>query len=84
MYESVLVHADIDEGAKVCDVGDDSGADHPGFEVRDLVDVVAVADDLKLRAGISSRFFKLLNDVIKGEFSDCVLELGVSLEICHP
>ena len=36
MDEAVLVYADVNEGAKVGDVGDDSGEPHAGFEVVDL------------------------------------------------
>ena len=57
MHESVLVHADIDEGTKISDVCHDTGANHSGLEIFDLVNVFAILKRHELFARIASRFF---------------------------
>ena len=73
------MHADIYKGSKVCNVGYDTCAHHARLKVRDLVDIITISDYLELRARISPWFFKFLNNVVEGEFTQRVLKLGVLL-----
>ena len=65
MHQSVLVHADVDKGAESGDVGDDAGQHHSLAHILDAGDVLVELEDLELRAGVQSRFLKLLHDVLK-------------------
>ena len=75
VHESILVHADIDEGSEGGDVGDDAGEAHAGFEILDLMNSFGEGEDLELLAGIASRAGQLREDVLKGRETDVARDI---------
>ena len=51
MNQSVLVHADVDEGPKVRHVGDDAGARHAGLQILQFENVVTVLEQRESERG---------------------------------
>ena len=64
--KTVLVDTDIDEGAKVGDIGDDAWKDHAFHEVVDGVDILVELEFFKLFTRIAPRFFQFLEDIGEG------------------
>ena len=63
MHQAVLVHADVDEGAEVGDVGDDALELHARLQIGQGLDAVAEAGGPELGAGIAAGLFQLAQDV---------------------
>ena len=66
MYQTILMHPDVDEGTEVGDVGHDAFEHHPGLQVGDLLDAFAKARGDELAAGISAGLLELGEDVAHG------------------
>ena len=66
MDQSILMHANIDEGAESRDIGDHAFQHHAGLQVRDLLDPLLEGGRLERRARIAAGFFKLLQNIRDG------------------
>ena len=68
--EAVLVDAQINEGAKLSNVGDDAVELHAFAQVLDVVDVLVKLPYLYRRARVASRLLQLTHDVAQGRLAD--------------
>ena len=59
MNQSILMHADINEGPKGRNVCHCPFKRHAGFEVADAVDAISEGGCFKCRTRITTRFFQL-------------------------
>ncbi len=66
MHQAVLVHADIDEGAEVGDIGHHAFEDHARLEVVERLDAVLEFGGLELGARVATGLFQLGEDVADG------------------
>lgn len=66
MDKSVLMNADIDEGAKGRDIGDGPLKAHSGFEVGDRIYIVGEARCFKLGSRIAAGFLEFRQNVPNG------------------
>ena len=68
--QTILVNSNIDEGAKVGDVGDNAGTDHSRHQVSDGVQVVPEGEGGEGLARVATRLLQLTDDIIEGELTD--------------
>ncbi|MNM81635.1 hypothetical protein D3C81_936460 [compost metagenome] len=66
MHQTVLVHADIDEGTEVGDVGDHTFEDHPQLQVLEVFDTFLELGGLEFRAWVAAGLVQFLEDVGNG------------------
>ena len=67
MDEAVLMHADVDERAKLGNVGDDALKDHVRLDVGELADGLGEAGSDKLIPRIAAGLSEFFEDVRDGE-----------------
>ena len=65
MDQSILADADIDEGAKIRNVGDRALQTHSLFEIIDLFDISAESGNREGLAGIARGFDQFFPYVVK-------------------
>ena len=63
MHQPVLVHTDVDKGAKGGDVGDYAVQDHARTQIRDFFDALREGGGFEGGARIPSGFAQFGNDV---------------------
>jgi len=73
VHQTVLMDADVDEGAKGCDVGNDTFEDHARAQVADLFDAVGEGGGLELGARVAAGFFQFLEDVLDGRQAEALV-----------
>src|SRR5437762_3309564 len=77
VYQAVLVHAHVDEGAERGDVGDHAFEQHAGAQVGEGLHAVGEGRGLERRARVPARLLQLLEDVGDGRQAERVVdELG--------
>jgi len=64
--------SDIDEGAKVGNIGHDTRTDHTRLEITDAVNVVTIGEGRKLIAWITARLLEFPDDIVKSELTDLI------------
>ncbi len=73
MHQAVLVHADIDKGAKVGDVGHRAFEDHPRQQVVHGFHAIGELRGFKFRTRVAARFFQLFDDVGDGRHAETLV-----------
>ncbi len=73
MHQAVLVHADVDKGAEVGDVGDHPFEDHPRLQVLELLDALLELGGLEFRARVAAGLVQLLDDILHGRFTELLV-----------
>src|SRR5690606_39411200 len=63
MHETVLMYADVDEGAKRGDVGNGAFEDHARLQILDFLDTFHKRGGLELGARIAAGFVQFPDDV---------------------
>ncbi|MCY1434588.1 hypothetical protein D9M71_506520 [compost metagenome] len=66
VHQAVLVHADVDEGTEVGDVGHHAFEDHARFQVLEVFDAVLEGGGLELGAWVAAGLVQFLQDVGDG------------------
>ncbi len=66
MDQTVLMHADIDEGTEGRDVGDNTFQLHAGLQILHLLDTFLEGRRLEFRARVAAGLFQFLDDVGDG------------------
>src|SRR5262249_46228069 len=67
VYQTILVHSDVDEGSKVGDVRYSTFQNHVDFQVRNLFDILTEGRNNKLVTRVTTGFQQLLLDIIQRE-----------------
>ena len=70
MDETVLMDADIDEGAEIGDIGNDAGEFHSGVQVFEDMNTFGESKHLELFTGIPSGLCQLGDDITEGWETD--------------
>ena len=83
MNQSVLVYADINEGTKGGDIGDNTFQFHTLLEVFHGHDVFAETDFLKLFTRVAARFFQFVDNIFQGQFTDLIADIGAELNLAY-
>ena len=78
--QTILVNPNIDEGAKVGDVGDNAGTDHSRHQVSDGVQVVPEGEGGKGLTRVATRLLQFTDDIIEGELTDLIPQM---LRLAH-
>ena len=76
VYQTVLMHADIDKGAKVGDVGDHALQRHAGLQVLEAFHALLELGSLELRARVTAGLVQLAQHV--GDGRDAKALVGVA------
>ena len=66
MHEAVLMYADVDECAKVGDVGDDAFENHAGAQVLHVLDTVLESGGFEFRSWVAAGFFQFFEHIVHG------------------
>ncbi len=74
------MHADVDEGTEMSDVGDDAFQDHTGLQVFHAIDAVIEVDDAELAARISPWFAELGDNVDDRRNAELVVDEFLGLQ----
>src|SRR5574343_1063620 len=80
MHQTILMHADIDEGTKGRDVGDDAFEDHAGLQILHFGDAVGEGGRLELRARVATGFFQFLQDVLNGRQAEALVGIFAGVD----
>ena len=89
VYQSILVHADIDKGAEFSDVGDHTFEDHSGLKLFKFAHGFGEACGAEFAAGVTSGTSQFGEHIADGEFSEFVghelrgIEAGHEAFISH-
>ena len=73
MDQAVLVHAEIDEGAKLRDVADCAFERHADDQVLDVFDAVGKARHLEVRARVATGFFEFGQHIGHRDRAECLV-----------
>ena len=73
MDQAVLVNSQVDEGAKVGDVGDHAFQHHVGFQVFDRINLVVKLNRAEFTSRVSPRFGQFQQNVFDGGQSKLVV-----------
>jgi hypothetical protein len=63
MHQAILMHADIDEGAEVGDVGDGAFKNHSRLEVLHILNAFLELGGLEFRSRVAARLFQFADNV---------------------
>ena len=80
MHQSILMHADVDERAKIGDVGDHPFEHHPRLQVGDSLDPLLEACRDKVTARIAPRLFELAENVAHRRQAEALIDEGLGRE----
>ena len=78
--QSVLMDADVDEGAEGGDIRHDAGEFHARLEILHLLDAVGEAEGLELLARIAPGLGELCDDVLEGGKPDLRGDIAFGLD----
>ncbi|MOA16885.1 hypothetical protein D3C78_1371180 [compost metagenome] len=74
MHQSVLMHADIHEGAKGGDIGDRTLQQHARLQIGDLVHTFGKGRGLEARARVAAGLFQFGDDVFYGGQTELLVD----------
>ena len=80
VHQPILVHADVDEGPEVRDVGHHALELHAGLQVLEPLDALAEGGGAKLGPRVAARLFQLGQDVAHGRGAEVVVDETVGAQ----
>src|SRR5690606_29812756 len=73
--QTVLMHADVDEGSEVGDVCNRTFQNHAGHEILQIFHAFLQLGRLEFTTRVATRFFQLGDDVLHGRHADGVADV---------